>query len=145
MLVCLPFRASSKNKKLMNPGFPAAHPEPAYRCFLPDLTGFTGPWLRRTRAHERYISCWDAGEPVLLILLKMAERVGFEPTLGFPKHAFQACAFGRSATSPVQPLNIHRTLFKNHPPSRRQDRMFRRANITFLFPWNFLYGGEGGI
>ena len=31
----------------------------------------------------------------------MAERVGFEPTLGFPKHAFQACAFSRSATSPV--------------------------------------------
>ncbi len=30
-------------KKLTNPGFPAAHPEPAYRCFLPDLTGFTGP------------------------------------------------------------------------------------------------------
>jgi len=30
-----------KNKKLMNPGFPAAHLEPAYRCFLPDLTGFT--------------------------------------------------------------------------------------------------------
>ncbi len=30
----------------------------------------------------------------------MAERVGFEPTLGFPKHAFQACAFSRSATSP---------------------------------------------
>ena len=32
-----------KNKKLTNPGFPAAHPEPVYRCFLPDLTGFTGP------------------------------------------------------------------------------------------------------
>ena len=34
-------------------------------------------------------------------ILKMAERVGFEPTLGFPKHAFQACAFSRSATSPL--------------------------------------------
>ena len=41
-------------KKLIRPGFPAAHPEPVYRCFLPDLTGFTGPRLRRTRAHERY-------------------------------------------------------------------------------------------
>ena len=28
--------------------------KPVYRCFLPDLTGFTGPRLRRTRAHERY-------------------------------------------------------------------------------------------
>ena len=43
-------------KKLTNPGSPAAHPEPAYRCFLPDLTGFTGPWLRRTRAYERNLS-----------------------------------------------------------------------------------------
>jgi hypothetical protein len=42
-----------QKKELTNPGTPAAHPEPAYRCFLPDLTGFTGPWLRRTRAHER--------------------------------------------------------------------------------------------
>ena len=29
-----------------------------------------------------------------------AERVGFEPTLRFRKHTFQACAFGHSATSP---------------------------------------------
>jgi hypothetical protein len=43
----------SPTKRLINPGTPAAHPEPAYRCFLPDLTGFTGPRLRRTRAHER--------------------------------------------------------------------------------------------
>ena len=45
--------ASVQSKKLTNPGNPAAHPEPAYRCFLPDLTGFTGPWSRRTRAYER--------------------------------------------------------------------------------------------
>ena len=32
----------------------------------------------------------------------MAERVGFEPTLPCGKHAFQACAFSHSATSPVQ-------------------------------------------
>ena len=30
----------------------------------------------------------------------MAERVGFEPTVGCPTHAFQACAFDRSAISP---------------------------------------------
>jgi hypothetical protein len=28
-------------------------------------------------------------------LVYMAEKVGFEPTLGFPKHAFQACAFSQ--------------------------------------------------
>ena len=31
----------TSNKKLTNPGSPAAHQEPVYRCFLPDLTGFT--------------------------------------------------------------------------------------------------------
>ena len=39
----------------------------------------------------------------------MAERVGFEPTLGVsPKHAFQACAFSHSAISPwvVYLLNL---------------------------------------
>jgi len=35
-------RSLTAKKKLMFPGFPAAHPVPAYRCFLPDLTGFTG-------------------------------------------------------------------------------------------------------
>ena len=29
----------------------------------------------------------------------MAERKGFEPSIGFPIHAFQACAFDHSATS----------------------------------------------
>src|SRR5438105_608085 len=33
----------------------------------------------------------------------LAERVGFEPTIRFRIHAFQACAFGRSATSPDTP------------------------------------------
>jgi hypothetical protein len=30
-----------------------------------------------------------------------AERVGFEPTVPCGTHAFQACAFDHSATSPV--------------------------------------------
>ena len=35
----------------------------------------------------------------------MAEREGFEPSKGYkPLHAFQACAFDRSAISPI-PLN----------------------------------------
>jgi hypothetical protein len=52
-----PWQKTNLQKKLINPGSPAAHPEPAYRCFLPDLTGFTGPWLRRTRVYERKLSC----------------------------------------------------------------------------------------
>jgi site-specific DNA recombinase len=30
----------------------------------------------------------------------LAERVGFEPTVGFPTHDFQSCRFGRSRTPP---------------------------------------------
>ncbi len=33
-------------------------------------------------------------------LTHLAETVGFEPTVSFPTHAFQACRFGRSRTSP---------------------------------------------
>src|SRR6478609_12010809 len=32
--------------------------------------------------------------------ITLAERVGFEPTVSFPTHAFQACRFGRSRTPP---------------------------------------------
>ena len=36
--------------------------------------------------------------------MELAERVGFEPTIGYsPIHAFQACAFNRSAISPDPP------------------------------------------
>ncbi len=31
---------------------------------------------------------------------RLAEAVGFEPTVGCPTHAFQACRFGRSRTPP---------------------------------------------
>ena len=35
-------------------------------------------------------------------MCKLAERAGFEPAIRFnPIHAFQACAFNRSATSPA--------------------------------------------
>ena len=35
----------------------------------------------------------------------MAEGEGFEPTVSFPTHAFQACRFGRSRTPPgVRPF-----------------------------------------
>jgi hypothetical protein len=31
----------------------------------------------------------------------MAEDEGFEPSVGFPTHAFQACALGRYANPPA--------------------------------------------
>ena len=54
------------------PGFPE------YRCSLPGLAGLTG-----------YPSRND-----------LAEREGFEPSVGCPTHDFQSCTFGLSVTSP---------------------------------------------
>jgi hypothetical protein len=34
-------------------------------------------------------------------LIELAERVGFEPTVVLPTHAFQACALNHSAISPA--------------------------------------------
>ena len=36
----------------------------------------------------------------------LAENEGFEPSKGCPLHAFQACALGRYANSPVQALGV---------------------------------------
>jgi hypothetical protein len=38
--------------------------------------------------------------------LKMAEDEGFEPSVGCPTHAFQACALGRYANPPVKLLTF---------------------------------------
>ncbi len=57
-----------------------------YRCFLSDLTGFAGLVVQYPA-----------------IIKKMAERVGFEPTVGVkPTHNFQSCSFGLSDTSPFK-------------------------------------------
>ncbi len=54
---------------------------------------------------------------------KLAEREGFEPSVGYkPTHAFQACAFNRSATSP----------FKFLEQGEGEQRMY---NPTWFLPW----------
>jgi hypothetical protein len=51
---------------------------------------------------RRFLGCCDA-------TWKLAEREGFEPSVGFPTHAFQASAFDHSATSPgARPLFARR-------------------------------------
>ena len=60
------------------------------------------------RVAHRTLERGFSSQPLILIKkalqseeLLMADRVGFEPTLGFrPKHTFQACAFNHSATYP---------------------------------------------
>ena len=44
----------------------------------------------------------------------MAEDEGFEPSIGFPIHAFQACALGRYANPPAS--------------KHRQGECYRRTN-----------------
>ena len=59
----------------------------------------------------------------------MAEGVGFEPTLGgYPKHAFQACAFNHSAIPPARPYMDRRYLNDRSPESKRTN------DIHFLLP-----------
>ena len=44
-------------------------------------------------------------------LVERAENEGFEPSKGCPLHAFQACALGRYANSPVQAVGAITTAF----------------------------------
>jgi hypothetical protein len=56
------------------------------------------PWLGtclRPAGNEEEVFC--------NCLKYMAERVGFEPTEGFPSTVFKTAAFDHSATSPMRP------------------------------------------
>ena len=62
------------------------------------ITRFDEP---KTRAKRSF--CARCGTPLFYERASqvLAERAGFEPALGdYPKHAFQACDFNRSSTSP---------------------------------------------
>ncbi len=68
---------------------------------------------------------------------RLAERVGFEPTVGFPTPAFQACALSRSAISPDHPDHTSRSRqIPRDVPGQTQPR---RENTPAKL------GGEGGI
>jgi hypothetical protein len=57
-----------------------------YRCFLPDLAGFTAV------ASPGTINVTQG--------LEAAEGEGFEPSVPFSTHDFQSCTFGRSVIPP---------------------------------------------
>ena len=84
---------TERNRQLRT-GCRALHTPYCYRCSLPGLAGFTV--VRRSVGVTLRMGC-----------IREAERVGFEPTLRFRKHAFQACAFNHSATSPGGRLRGH--------------------------------------
>src|SRR5467141_2594675 len=65
----------------------------------------------------------------------LAERVGFEPTIRFRIHAFQACAFGRSATSP--------TFFAGGRTRSGAPRILRRAPRSQPRPGGSAWGRAG--
>src|SRR2546430_6393037 len=64
-------------------------------------------------------------------LAQLAERVGFEPTIRCRIHAFQACAFGRSATSPVVLLPpLAEELPQHRAALLREDRAGHRDAVV---------------
>ena len=60
-------------------------------------------------------------------LVIVAEDEGFEPSVGFPTHAFQACALGRYANPPAfatisckdRTLSVLQTMIHRRSPVRR--------------------------
>ena len=59
-----------------------------------------------------------AFEPLEALILKVADREGFEPSLPCGKHAFQACAIDHSAICPDQ---------RNRCPAGRRARNCARS------------------
>jgi hypothetical protein len=57
-----------------------------YRCFLPDLAGFTA--VASPGTTKRHAVGWTA------------EGEGFEPSVPFSTHDFQSCTFGHSVIPP---------------------------------------------
>ena len=78
---------------------------------FPELISFDGKKCRTPKLNpvlslfasiDRDLQKKKKGQPNLNFRLSpSAERGGFEPPLRFRKHAFQACAFSHSATSPI--------------------------------------------
>ena len=62
-----------------------------------------------------------------------AERGGFEPPLRFRKHAFQACAFSHSATSPF-------CSWLKYEKEQNEDEELRILTILFWKKWMFKNG-----
>ena len=60
------------------------------------------------------------------IVNRMAEGVGFEPTLAFTKHVFKTCAFSRSAIPP-KPLLEGRM------------RFYHNIALIYLIPFFFTF------
>ena len=68
------------------------HAKVRYRCFLPDLAGFTSP---RCPDHKLFVTTCCSGEGGIRTHDTLSDM-----------HAFQACAFNRSATSPAQAESV---------------------------------------
>lgn len=86
----------------MLPQLTPTHWEP-----LPNTSPITARWDRPTisdnhglKAEPIAFGDWDAGLAGTLLNPLKTERVGFEPTEGFPSNDFESFAFDHSATSP---------------------------------------------
>ena len=88
-----------------------------------------------TRRHRRPRSLrWTDSRPQCASRQRMkqvAEREGFEPSMSCPIHAFQACSFDRSDTSPRRPDGG----WRSHPALTRHSP----------WPLPLLPSGPGGV
>ena len=88
------------------PSRPAVAVEPRCHPQAPDSRGCRDGLPAWPVARERKQGPHSSRRPTPLLsglVLNrdyLAERVGFEPTVGLPTHDFQSCRFGRSRTSP---------------------------------------------
>jgi hypothetical protein len=67
----------------------------------------------------------------------LAERAGFEPAVGCPTHAFQACSFGHSDTSPLKGSKYYYNSF----PICKHD--FEKMTVFLLINANIGLEGPG--
>ena len=76
--------------------------------------------------------------------MKMAERGGFEPPVGYkPTHAFQACALNHSATSPPLESIVPRMgWLSNEFPREREQRGEAGVSIKTKKPINWFGVGR---
>ncbi len=87
--------------------------------------------------------------PIPVHIRFAAERAGFEPAVAFTTHAFQACTFNHSVTSPIHLPKLSRSYAKfmpcgeggirTHGPAMAGQRFSRPPDSTALAPLRITY------
>jgi hypothetical protein len=71
-------------------------------------------WQRPVTTGWPYLKKSSTKRVLRVALGVMAEDEGFEPSIGFPIHAFQACALGRYA-NPPEGVSVSALITRTNP------------------------------